>query len=105
MAFASIEGSVEVPVQDIVSFSFAQQGPVDNDTPILIDADDPSRFLTYSSCKNLVRKLIAGFRQYGLQRGESVMCHMANSVSILSIYQVLVLTLCISIFIQPCSML
>lgn len=81
MTFASQEGIVKVPAIDVVSFSFDKQKQFEDDIPILVDAEDPSRFLTYTTCKALVRKLVAGLRHYGLHTGQSVMCHMANSVS------------------------
>lgn len=81
MSFDSREGTVHVPASDVVSFSFCKQNCFEQDQPLLVDAENPSRSLNYESAKALVRKLVAGFRAYGLREGDSVMCHMSNTVS------------------------
>lgn len=77
----SAEGAIDVPVIDIVSFSFDKQNDYDEETPILVDAEEPSRFLDHKSYKTLVRRLIAGFKAYGLENGDSVLCQISNTVS------------------------
>lgn len=81
MAFQSPEGSISVPPTDVVSFSFDKQLPYDDDVPLLIDADEPSRFLTARLYRALVRRLIAGFEASGLQDGDCVLCHIGNALS------------------------
>ena len=83
MIHAPIEGSVQVPVIDIVSFSFDKQNGYDDEMPLLVDADEPSRYLNNKTYRLLVRRLIAGFKAYGLQQGDSVLCQITNSVSYL----------------------
>ena len=48
---------------------------------ILVDAEDPSRFLTTSSARSLVRRLIAGLKTEGLQEGDCVCVKSFNDVS------------------------
>ncbi|KAK5954363.1 hypothetical protein OHC33_004085 [Knufia fluminis] len=79
MIYTSTEGPIQVPVTDIVSFCFDKQNDFNEEKPVLIDADEPSRCLNYKQYRTLVRRLIAGFRAYGLQDGDSVLCQVGNT--------------------------
>lgn len=82
MILSSSEGPIDVPATDIVSFCFDKQNDYDEDNPILLDADEPSRHLNYKQYRTLVRRLIAGFRACGLGNGDSVLCLVGNTVSL-----------------------
>jgi hypothetical protein len=65
---------------DLVSFAFNSQVKLNKRTPLYIDADCPSRSLNATQTRTLVRKLIAGFRDVGLRRGDRVVVHLFNNV-------------------------
>jgi len=65
---------------DLVSFAFNSQVKLNKRTPLYIDADCPSRSLNASQTRTLVRKLIAGFRDAGLRKGDRVVVHLFNNV-------------------------
>ena len=77
----SSEAAVPTPRQDIASFTFDKQNTSGEDEPLLVDADDSSRFLTFRSCQTLVKRLVAGFQAYGLEPGDCVLTHLPNSVN------------------------
>ena len=81
MIYSSPEGPIDVPATDIVSFCFDKQNDYDEDNPILFDADEPSRNLSYTQYRTLVRRLIAGWKAQGLENGDSVLCLVGNTVS------------------------
>lgn len=66
---------------DLLSFAF--RGPVhyDQQRPIFIDAEDPSRSLNAAQFRVLVRTLIAGLKAHHVQRGDCVLVHLGNNVS------------------------
>jgi hypothetical protein len=68
------------PGSDLVSFAFNSQVKLNKRTPLYIDADCPSRSLNATQTRTLVRKLIAGFRDAGLRRGDRVVVHLFNNV-------------------------
>ncbi|KAL8897983.1 MAG: hypothetical protein Q9207_006929, partial [Kuettlingeria erythrocarpa] len=67
------------PVMDILSYIFGVE-PADPEKPILIDASDPSRFLTFTTARTVVRKLIAGLRAEGLQKDDCVCVNAFNDI-------------------------
>jgi non-ribosomal peptide synthetase component E (peptide arylation enzyme) len=76
---------VEVPVIDIVSYSFQiQSDHVDDNKPLFINAADPSQSLNATQIRTLVIRLIAGLRARGFKRGDSVLLPLPNNVSNLS---------------------
>ena len=81
MIHLSAEGPIQVPATDVVSFSFDRQTDYDITKPLLLDADNTSKQLSYHGYRKIVRKLIAGFRVNGLQKGDAVFCQIGNSVS------------------------
>ncbi|KAI4276383.1 MAG: hypothetical protein LQ337_002518 [Flavoplaca oasis] len=48
--------------------------------PVLVDASNPSRFLTSDSAKVAIRKLIAGLKAEGLEAGDCVCINAFNDV-------------------------
>jgi len=79
MIYTSAEGPIQIPAIDFVSFCFEKQNDFDEEKPILIDADETSRCLRYKQYRTLVRRLIAGFKAYGLQDGDSVLCQVGST--------------------------
>ena len=65
---------------DLVSYAFNSQVKLNKRTPLYIDADYPSRSLNATQTRTLVRKLIAGFRDAGLRKGDRVVVHLFNNV-------------------------
>ena len=67
---------------DLLTFAF--RGPVayQDNRPLVIDAEDPSRALTAGQFRLLVRTLIAGLQAHHVQRGDCVLVHLGNSVSV-----------------------
>lgn len=80
MVFRSAEGSFEVPVTDVVSYSFNKQRIFDDEEDVLLDVDDSASRLNTKTYRQLVRRLTAGFRALGLQDDDAVLCHLPNSV-------------------------
>ncbi len=69
---------------DLLTYTF--EGPIEYDRdnkPLYIEAEDPSRCLTASQSKCLVRKLIAGFRHVGVEKGDRIVVHLPNTVQLL----------------------
>lgn len=70
---------------DLLTFAF--RGPIayDDHRPLFLDAEDPLRSLTASQFRCLVRTLIAGLQAHHVQRGDCVLLHLGNSVSVFPI--------------------
>lgn len=66
---------------DLLTFTFCGPTPYNQNQPLFIDAEDPSRSFTAAQFRQLVRTLIAGFKAYGVQPGDCVLLHLGNSVS------------------------
>ncbi|GKZ23751.1 hypothetical protein AbraIFM66951_000595 [Aspergillus brasiliensis] len=73
------EGSIDIPVQDIISWIF-DQARYDVDKPVYIDASDPSRSISWRQARTLVRQLAAGLRAAGLENGDCVCLHSFNDI-------------------------
>lgn len=58
-----------LPSEDLITFTFGNED-YDADKPIYHDIDDESRTISRRQGKTIVRKLVAGFRAAGLQKGE-----------------------------------
>lgn len=70
-----------IPTKDITSWLFCHNPEIkDSNDPVLIDAEQPSRSYTHSTAKSTVRKLIAGLRARGLQKGQCVCVHSFNDI-------------------------
>ncbi|KAL9037577.1 MAG: hypothetical protein Q9180_003643, partial [Flavoplaca navasiana] len=64
---------------DLLTYIFGNKndGPK---KPVLVDASNPSRFLTSDSAKVAIRKLIAGLKAEGLEAGDCVCINSFNDV-------------------------
>ncbi len=65
---------------DLLSFAFDGPVQIDENKPLYIEADFPSRSLSATQTRVLVRKFIAGFKKAGLKRGDRVVVHLYNNV-------------------------
>lgn len=73
----------KIPISDLVSFALDRQHLYDQNKPLFIDADDPVLSLSASQTIALVSRLVAGLRAAGLKRGDVVLLHLGNHVSII----------------------
>ncbi|ORY08703.1 hypothetical protein BCR34DRAFT_603351 [Clohesyomyces aquaticus] len=71
--------NVDIPYNDILSWAYdgAQYA---QDKPLYIDAEDPSNSISAAQAKTLIRKLVAGFRKAGLEKGDTVLIHSFNNI-------------------------
>ncbi|KAI9731739.1 MAG: hypothetical protein M1834_004528 [Cirrosporium novae-zelandiae] len=73
---------VSIPTKDLVSWMFDNAGMrYDWDKPIYIDAKNPTRSISAKQARSIIRKLVAGFRAAGLERGDCVCLHGFNDVN------------------------
>ncbi|CAO2657301.1 Nn.00g034270.m01.CDS01 [Neocucurbitaria sp. VM-36] len=70
---------VPIPAKDILSWMY-DEPLFDQNTPIYIDANDPSNSISAAQAKTLIRQLIAGLKHAGLQKGDGVLIHSFNSI-------------------------
>lgn len=66
---------------DLLSFTFDGPKPYNQNQPLFIDAEDPSRSFTGVQFRQLVRTLVAGLKAHNVQPGDCVLLHLGNSVS------------------------
>ena len=78
-SFASFDVQEDLSRMDLVSWTFGNED-YDQNREIYIDPDNPGRSITASEARSLVRKLVAGFKAVGLQRGDCVCLHAFNDV-------------------------
>ncbi|KAI2775339.1 hypothetical protein DTO012A8_70 [Penicillium roqueforti] len=65
---------------DLLSFTFDGPKPYNQNQPLFIDAEDPSRSFTAAQFRQLVRTLIAGLKAHNVQPGDCVLVHLGNSI-------------------------
>ncbi|KAL5362691.1 hypothetical protein BJX96DRAFT_106345 [Aspergillus floccosus] len=65
---------------DLLTFAFHGPTRYDETRPLLIDAEDPSRWLSAQHFRLLVRTLIAGLKAHHVQRGDCVLVHLGNNI-------------------------
>ncbi|KAJ5782459.1 hypothetical protein N7457_004233 [Penicillium paradoxum] len=65
---------------DLLSFTFDGPKPYNQNQPLFIDAEDPSRSFTAAQFRQLVRTLIAGFQAHNVRPGDCVLMHLGNSI-------------------------
>lgn len=70
---------IDLPTKDILSWIFDEPS-YDLKKPVFIDAANPSRVVTGAHAKHLIRQLIAGFRQAGVQKGDCICLHSFNDI-------------------------
>lgn len=78
MPFLATE-HVSIPNQDLISWIY-DNPKFDIDEPVYIDAADPNRTINHRDALDLVKRLAAGFRKAGLQKGDVVCMHAFNDV-------------------------
>lgn len=72
--------SIPVPIISIPDFVFkSPDGPLP-ETPLLISAEDPDRFLSLSSYRDLSRRLAAGLKASGVKEGDRVFLASHNTI-------------------------
>lgn len=70
-----------IPTTDILSWTFDKNLAYDQDDAIYIDALNPtSNSISARQARTLVRKLVAGFRAIGLEKGDCVCLHSFNDI-------------------------
>lgn len=72
---------VKVPSMDLVSFAFDAQEEYNEHKPLFIDAQCPELCVSASLARSLVKTMIAGLRNKGLQKGDAVLLCIGNHVS------------------------
>lgn len=65
---------------DLLSWIFRHQD-YDQNRPIFIDAEEPKRTISAEDARSTIRKLIAGLKVAGLNKGDCVCLHSFNNVS------------------------
>ncbi|KAK7530122.1 amp dependent CoA ligase [Phyllosticta citricarpa] len=67
---------------DLLTYVFGAAGSTgaNEDTPALIDAEDPSRSLSINQARVIVRKMVAGLKAFGLKQGDTVCIHATNDI-------------------------
>ncbi|EME81249.1 uncharacterized protein MYCFIDRAFT_204241 [Pseudocercospora fijiensis CIRAD86] len=71
---------LSLPGKDVISW-YLQNPRVQDDRQIYIDAQDPRRYYTFAQARSTIRKLVAGFRKAGLQKGDTVCLHNFNDIN------------------------
>ncbi|KAL2850628.1 hypothetical protein BJY01DRAFT_233148 [Aspergillus pseudoustus] len=70
---------VPIPSIDVLSYIFTEP-KYDRNKPLYIDVANPSRSISYTEARKIVRQLIAGLRAWGLQPGDCVAIHSFNDI-------------------------
>lgn len=78
-AFENKGGNQDKPVRDLSGVPYLLPR-LTLSCKILIDVNDPSRFVTPRTARTTVRKLVAGFKAEGLEPGDCVCIHSFNEV-------------------------
>ncbi|EME84232.1 uncharacterized protein MYCFIDRAFT_152492 [Pseudocercospora fijiensis CIRAD86] len=71
--------SYPLPEEDLLTWTFDHCN-YDKNTPIYIDLENPSRTLSWTQSRTVVRQLIAGFHAAGLRPGDCVMIASFNDI-------------------------
>ena len=66
--------------QDVVSFAFDTQVQYSENVPLYVDAENPSWSLNLKQVRELVQTLIAGFQGIGIEKGDTVVVQLPNTV-------------------------
>ncbi|EXJ80060.1 hypothetical protein A1O3_08346 [Capronia epimyces CBS 606.96] len=72
--------SMPIPATDILTFAFANLGQYDNEQPLFVDASDPTNSISALRAFQVVRRLIRGLKDLGLQEGDCVCLHAFNNI-------------------------
>lgn len=71
----------DIPTKDLLSWMFDDL-KYDWDTAIYLDALQPSNSISARQARTLIRKLVAGLRATGVQKGDCVLLNSANDIHI-----------------------
>ncbi|KAH9210350.1 hypothetical protein DL95DRAFT_474858 [Leptodontidium sp. 2 PMI_412] len=70
-----------IPNTDLLSWMFDDEAKkYDRDKPVYIDINDATRTISYNGAKSTIRKLVKGFQDAGLQKGDCVIVHSFNDI-------------------------
>ncbi|KAK5121310.1 hypothetical protein LTR85_005476 [Meristemomyces frigidus] len=69
-----------IPTKDLLSWCHDNRSAFDQDKAIYIDCANPKRSISANQAYTLIRKLTAGFRAAGLQKGDCVCLHAFNNL-------------------------
>lgn len=67
---------------DVATFALDAQAEYDISEPLFIDAQDPSQSLNGVQLPLLVRTFIAGLKAHGVRKGDCVVVHTGNNVTL-----------------------
>ncbi|KAH6710621.1 hypothetical protein BKA61DRAFT_694232 [Leptodontidium sp. MPI-SDFR-AT-0119] len=70
---------------DLVSWTFANP-PQDENKPLYIDPSNPSRSLSFTQTRTLVRKLIAGFNAHAIEKDSCICVVSLNDINYTALY-------------------
>ncbi|KAF1809386.1 AMP-binding enzyme [Eremomyces bilateralis CBS 781.70] len=73
------QSHIPIPTQDLLSWMF-DNPQYDVDMPIYIDAANPQNSISNRQAKLMIRKMAAGFKKAGLQKGDVVCVHSFNDI-------------------------
>lgn len=65
---------------DVVSYALDNIAANDDSQALFIDAQKPDRALNATQTRWLVRTLVVGLSNHGVQSGDCVLVHMGNNV-------------------------
>ncbi|KIW09674.1 hypothetical protein PV08_12061 [Exophiala spinifera] len=71
---------VIIPSTDVLTFAFDRPGLFENDQQVFVDAKDPSKRISWYQAYYIIRRLVKGFKEHGLQEQDVVCCHMYNNI-------------------------
>lgn len=73
------EEHIKIPNKDLLSWMFDEQ-EYDPDTPIYVDAANPTRTISSRQARSIARRLCAGFQRVGLGEGDCVCMLSFNDI-------------------------
>ena len=85
MVFFEAKEHAPLPTTDILSWLFGDHPTYDVDKPVLMDAVTPSRSISHSQARSMVRKFIAGLRDLGVKPGDCVCIHSYNDIEYITL--------------------
>ncbi|KAK2781973.1 hypothetical protein FQN52_000333 [Onygenales sp. PD_12] len=79
MEFFKPERYLDLPTKDILSWIFDSPS-YDQDKPIYVDVQDPSKSISCNQARKIIRQLIAGLRAAGFKKGDCLNIHSFNDI-------------------------
>ncbi|PLB44148.1 putative AMP-binding enzyme [Aspergillus steynii IBT 23096] len=68
-----------LPSTDLLTYIFSDPKH-DPNIPAYVDVHDPSRSISHTQARGIIRQLIAGLRAWGVQKGDCVAIHSFNDI-------------------------